>query len=136
MRVYVAVATGAVIGATARWAVGEWSASAWAPAWASGRFPWATLLVNLVGCALVGRSAARWRPGSIRWSFGVTGVLGGLTTTSAFAVETRGLLAGGDVVVAAIYVAVSVGGGAAALLVARRSAGRAARSGGAVGVAS
>lgn len=114
MRVHVAVATGAVIGATTRWAVGELVPSP------SDRFPWATLIVNLVGCAAVGALAARWRPNSTRWAFAVTGVLGGLTTTSAFAVETRNLLAAGDALLAAVYVAASVGGGAAAVIGARR----------------
>lgn len=120
MRVHLAVATGAVIGATTRWAVGELASSPAAPSWVSGPFPWATLAVNLVGCAIVGALAARWSPGSTRWAFAVTGVLGGLTTTSAFAVETRGLLAGGEAVLAGVYVAASVGGGAAAVIGARR----------------
>jgi fluoride exporter len=57
------------------------------------RFPWGTLIVNLAGCFLVGLSFALADRGlnimnpSARLFF-VTGYLGGLTTFSAFALET------------------------------------------------
>ena len=86
-----------------------------------GGWPWATLLVNLTGCFLLGvllggRSAAAppSRPGS-RPFLGV-GVLGGYTTYSTFAVEV--VRPGGRrraSALAAGYVLVSVVGGVAAV---------------------
>ena len=109
----VAVALGAVGGATTRWAIGE--------ALASDGFPWATLLVNLVGCAAIGWFAIRLERGSVAWYFVVTGVLGGFTTASAFAAEARQLLDDGRGGVALAYVAASTVGGIGAVAAARRS---------------
>jgi CrcB protein len=82
-RALVAVAVGGAIGAVARYAV-DTAADRW------GIAPtWATLLVNALGCALMGLLVAYvlahpgrhllWRP------FLGAGVLGGFTTFSAFA---------------------------------------------------
>lgn len=121
MRTLVAVATGAVVGATLRWAAGELLAV--------DGFPWATLLVNLLGCAGAGIAAVRLDRRSDAWYFVVTGVLGGLTTTSAFAVETRRLLDDGRLVLASTYVAASVIGGLVAVSTARTLSTRSAASG-------
>jgi CrcB protein len=80
-----------------------------------GRIQWltGTLLVNWVGCLLMG-VLATWLAGrsDTVWlkPFLLTGVLGGFTTFSAFALETQQFW---DVhpVRAALYVALSVGGG-------------------------
>lgn len=107
MRSYFLVGLGAALGASARWAVGE--AISGPPG-----FPYATLLVNIVGCALIGL-AGRWLlRGSDRWQFAVTGTLGGLTTFSTFAEETRGLIDRGQGGQAALYVALSIALGLAA----------------------
>jgi CrcB protein len=55
------------------------------------RFPFGTMTVNLVGCFVLGVLAggvagARWGTGTV--AFLGTGFCGGLTTYSAFAVET------------------------------------------------
>ena len=110
----VAVAAGAAAGSTLRWAAGE------ALGGPPGEFPTATLLVNLVGCVLVGVAATRLRRGSLAWLGLVTGGLGGLTTYSAFAVETRALLGDGHAWTAGAYVAVSVAGGLGGAALARR----------------
>lgn len=104
------VAVGGALGSLARYAVAE--------AMPHGRssLPVATLLVNVVGCLLLGllvgaRRFARWlRP------FLGTGVLGGFTTFSAFALETDRLLDRAPAV-ALLYVALSLllGLGAASL---------------------
>ncbi|TXS46475.1 fluoride efflux transporter CrcB [Streptomyces sp. uw30] len=87
------VALGGAIGATARYAV-----SLWWPAQPGG-FPWATFWTNVVGCAVIGvfmvvitdvRSAHRL----VRPFFG-TGVLGGFTTFSTYAVDIQKLVDGG-----------------------------------------
>jgi len=118
VRAYLLVSLGAVVGASARWAVGEALGSA------PGDFPWATLLVNLLGCLLAGLAVRALVPGSDRWLAVVTGVLGGLTTFSAFAVETRALLDAGHPGQALAYVAVSVVGGMAAIEMMRDGWGR------------
>lgn len=87
------VALGGAIGATARYA-----ASLWWPAQPGG-FPWATFWINVVGCAMIGvlmviitevRPAHRLvRP------FVGTGVLGGFTTFSTYAVDIQHLVDSG-----------------------------------------
>lgn len=118
MQSSVAVAIGAVIGASTRWWIGD--------VLSSDGFPWATLLVNLAGCAVVGWSAIRLQRGTLAWYFVVTGFLGGMTTASAFAVETRQLVDDGRVATAITYVTVSVAGGLASVATSRHWAQRAA----------
>lgn len=113
-----AVAIGAVLGATTRWWLGD--------VLRNDGFPWATLLVNLAGCALVGWCAIRLQRGTAAWYFVVTGCLGGMTTASAFAVETRQLVDDGRVAMAIAYVSISVAGGLAAVATSRHWAQRAA----------
>jgi fluoride exporter len=109
---YVAAALGGALGALGRWGVAE------ALPREAGGWPWATLLVNLSGCLvlglLIGSVFAR-SPGS-SWlrPFLGTGVLGGFTTFSAVAVETVQLTEAGRPGVAAGYVLASVAGGVAA----------------------
>lgn len=107
MRSSIAVALGAAFGASGRWWIGE--------ALASDGFPWATLLVNVVGCAVIGWCAIRLQRGTVVWYAVVTGLLGGFTTASAFAVETRDLVADGRPAVAAAYVITSLVLGLAAV---------------------
>lgn len=119
---YVAAALGGGLGALARWGVAE------ALPHDAGSWPWATLLVNVVGCLVLGvligrvfdRAPARpWlRP------FLGTGVLGGFTTYSAFAVESVQLAEAGRTGTAAGYVLASVVGGVLAAALGLR-AGRA-----------
>ena len=79
------VAAGGAVGAAVRWQVGET-----APVRA-GAFPVATLLVNVAGAGLLGYLVGRVpvrgaRSEAVRLALG-TGVLGGFTTFSTFAVE-------------------------------------------------
>jgi CrcB protein len=98
MRSLLVVAVGGAVGATARWGVGQlFDASADA-------FPWATFVVNIVGCLLIGLATRRLTRHSDVWLGVVVGVLGGLTTFSAFANETRSLLDHGHTLTAAVYV--------------------------------
>jgi fluoride exporter len=74
-----------------------------------GDFPWATFITNVVGCFLIGvlmvlvTEVLAAHP-LVRPFLGV-GVLGGFTTFSTYAVETRELLRPGTVVVAFVYLA-------------------------------
>ncbi|MBV6700564.1 fluoride efflux transporter CrcB [Kitasatospora aureofaciens] len=89
-RAVAVVAAGGAIGAVARYGAGL--------AWAGGptAFPWTTLLINVVGCAVIGVflvAITEGRPAHplLRPFFG-TGVLGGFTTFSTYAVDIRRLL--------------------------------------------
>jgi fluoride exporter len=118
-------ALGGALGALARWAVAE------ALPTAAGGWPWATLLVNLTGCFLLGVLvavlAARPRePGWVR-PFLAVGVLGGYTTYSAFAVEVVDLVDDGAVALAAGYVVLSVVGAVTAVAVGALAGRRAVR---------
>ena len=106
---YLAAALGGALGALARWGLGE------AVPARAGTWPWATLLENLTGCLALGVLIAAVFPRhpDSRWlrPFLGTGVLGGYTTFSAFAVETVQLVEAGAWAPAVGYGVVSVGGG-------------------------
>jgi CrcB protein len=110
---YVLAALGGALGALARWGVAELLPHP------DDGWPWATLLVNLTGCLLMGVLLAvlggRDRePAWARPLLGV-GVLGGYTTYSAFGVEVVELVDVGRVLLAVGYVLASVLGGALAV---------------------
>ncbi|NND74585.1 MAG: CrcB family protein [Ilumatobacter sp.] len=106
------VALGGAAGAGARWVVGDTLGTT------EGVWPWATLLVNVVGCALIGLAARRLTRGSLAWDFLVTGGLGGFTTMSAFAVELNGLVDADRTALAVLYGLLSIAAGVAATFVA------------------
>jgi fluoride exporter len=113
------VALGGSCGAVARYAVGLTAARLWGVG-----FPWGTLLVNVVGCFLMGlvlelllgletRGAAApipvlpWQ--ASLWRHGVAiGFLGGLTTFSSFGADTVRQFAGGQPAVALTNIAANV----------------------------
>ncbi|MFH9012021.1 fluoride efflux transporter CrcB [Streptomyces sp. NPDC017943] len=97
------VALGGAAGATARYAAGL--------AWPSphGAFPWTTLWVNIAGCAVIGVfmvliTEVRTAHPLVRPFFG-TGVLGGFTTFSTYAVDVRQLIDDGRVATGLAYLA-------------------------------
>ncbi|MFC8916851.1 fluoride efflux transporter CrcB [Streptomyces sp. NPDC057116] len=99
------VAAGGALGACARY-----GASLLWPT-AAGGFPWTTLCVNAGGCALMGVLMVvitEFGPAHplVRPFLG-TGVLGGFTTFSAYAVDVRDLLAGDRVAAALAYLALT-----------------------------
>jgi CrcB protein len=111
---YLVVALGGALGALGRWGVAEALPSS------GGGLPWATLLVNLTGCLLIGVLLAvllEIRPRS-PWlrPFLATGVLGGYTTYSTFAVDVVRLVEADAPALAAGYVAASVLGGLVAVV--------------------
>ncbi|WP_328995347.1 CrcB family protein [Kribbella sp. NBC_01245] len=112
------IAVGGAVGAVCRYGLAE------AIPHSPGAFPWATFATNVLGCLLIGALLA-WLHDSRRdrpllAAFAATGVLGGFTTFSTYAVETRGLLADHPVTafvylfgtLAAALIAVFAGGSA------------------------
>lgn len=117
------VALGGALGAVARhvisgW-VSQWTATALASDHPLSGLPWGTLLVNLVGSAVLGLLMAAslgpggWVPEPYRLLIG-TGFLGALTTFSTFSVETLAALQAGETKTAVVYVVLSVVGGLSA----------------------
>ncbi len=100
----IAVALGAAIGALLRWAAAGWLNPLWAG------FPVGTLAVNcaggfMIGLALVG--FGHW-PYAVPRAFVITGLLGGLTTFSAFSGESFELLERGQVLMSLAHTAAHV----------------------------
>lgn len=100
------VAAGGALGAVARYGAGL--------LWPTGpsAFPWTTLLVNVVGCAVIGVFLVvitEGRPAHplLRPFFG-TGVLGGFTTFSTYTADFRRLVAEGRPGPAAAYLALTL----------------------------
>ncbi|QWT22380.1 fluoride efflux transporter CrcB [Bacillus sp. NP157] len=89
-------------------------------------FPWATLLINIVGSACMGVLTG-WlavhgnAPQGVRL-FVATGVLGGFTTFSTFSLESVVLYQRGQPGLALAYVLASVAVGIGALVIAMRIA--------------
>jgi len=113
-----AVAVGGALGATARWAVGTQLAPD-----VPGGFPWNTLVANVIGCLLIGLASTRLARPSPAWSFVATGVLGGFTTMSSFAVELNDLADAGATDTMIVYLVVTLVAGFGALLLAQAPGG-------------
>jgi len=108
--VWVMVAGG--VGSGARYVVGQWADHA-----LGASFPYGTLMVNLLGCFLIGAvvqlsASGTWNP-ELRAGM-AAGFLGGFTTYSSFNQETIALVTGGAGGAAGAYVAVTIAGGLAA----------------------
>ncbi|MFJ7248471.1 fluoride efflux transporter CrcB [Kitasatospora sp. NPDC098652] len=102
------VAAGGAIGALARYAAGLGRGTG------PSAFPWTTLLVNVVGCAVIGVFlvvVTEGRPAHplLRPFFG-TGVLGGFTTFSTYAVDVRRLLEAGRLGPGLAYLGLTLAG--------------------------
>lgn len=113
------VAAGGAFGALLRHAVDV--------AAAHGTFPWPTLAINVVGAFALGALpllAAVRRSPRLAAMLG-PGVLGGFTTVSAWAGQTRELAASGHGATAGLYLALTLGAGLAAAHLGRRVSRRA-----------
>ena len=112
---YVLAALGGALGALARWGV------ATAFPHEPGGWPWATLLVNLTGCLLIGVLLAvllsRFPASTWARPFLAVGVLGGYTTFSTFAVDIVQAGEAGAWLTAVGYLLASVLGGVACVVV-------------------
>jgi CrcB protein len=103
------VALGGALGSMARFWLGDVVASL-----AGARFPWGTLLINILGSFVIGWfdvfSGEFGRvpvPAEAR-AFVMVGICGGFTTFSAFSLQTLQLMQGGEAVRAGAYVIASV----------------------------
>ncbi|MCH2644790.1 MAG: fluoride efflux transporter CrcB [Candidatus Poseidoniaceae archaeon] len=99
----VMVALGGGIGAALRYLSSEW--------FSNEGFPYATLAVNLVGSFLMGALAIALAEQVISKDLALlfgTGLLGGLTTMSAFSVETIRLIEEQQTGIAASYVGLTM----------------------------
>ena len=97
------VALGGGLGAALRYLTSEWISSE--------GFPWATLAVNIVGSFLMGALAVGLAEQVISKDLALllgTGLLGGLTTMSAFSVETIQLLEENQTGLAVGYVSITM----------------------------
>lgn len=105
---FLAVGSGAAIGAWLRWGLGTWLNPT------LSELPPGTLAANLIGGYLVGLAIAFFiqHPGlSPEWRlFVITGFLGGLTTFSTFSAETVTLLMRGQYAWALGIIAAHLGG--------------------------
>lgn len=95
-----------------------------------GAWPWTTFTINVTGALVLGALLTVLQRGPdegarrvVRLTVG-TGVLGGFTTYSTFALEVHDLLGGGDVLTGTLYGLVSAVVGVAAALVGMAVAGR------------
>lgn len=106
---WLAVAVGGALGSLARfWMTGAVAAVT------GVRFPWGTLLINILGAFVIGVVAgltltpARMGMHPDLRIFLMVGICGGFTTFSAFSLQTLELMQGGAVVPALLYVIASV----------------------------
>jgi fluoride exporter len=104
-----AVALGSMLGGLARALCSHFMLAALGPG-----FPWGTLLVNVVGSALIGLYGTlaapdgRLFPSPAQRQFVMAGFCGGFTTFSVFSLETLLLVESGRMAVAGLYVALSL----------------------------
>jgi CrcB protein len=109
MGAWVAVAVGGAIGSVGRFWLTIVMTGLTGP-----RFPWGTLLINVVGSMVIGLVAGlTLTPARVGMHpdiriFLMTGVCGGFTTFSAFSLQTLELMQTGDVVPALGYAVGSV----------------------------
>lgn len=106
MKIIIAIGTGSFIGAVCRYLLSQFIHTKFL-----STFPFGTLVVNILGCLLIGlvfgvssrvNLAQEWR------LFLATGLIGGFTTFSAFSYETINMLRDGQFWYASAYVVSSV----------------------------
>jgi CrcB protein len=107
MSMVLAVACGGALGA-----VGRYLISSYMQTLAGNTLPWGTLTVNVLGCAILGTLvtvlANVWSPTQEMRAFLTVGMMGALTTFSAFSLEVVLMIERSQWVMAAGYVAASV----------------------------
>lgn len=110
----VLVLVGGALGALSRYA-----ASALSARLLGAGFPWGTLVVNVVGCFLIGIASGLMERSAFPrnlWPLAVTGFLGGFTTFSTFSIDSVLLFRDGATTKAIMNMALNGFGGLAACL--------------------
>ena len=107
MKSVLAIAAGGALGAVARYYVNIGTGVLLGTA-----FPWGTLVVNLIGCFAMGvlmeLMAITWSPSVELRAFLTVGILGALTTFSAFTLDVALLHERGEIILGVVYIFVSV----------------------------
>jgi CrcB protein len=86
---YVLIGLGGAIGSVMRWMISiRLDDSLGRLPLGSEGFAWPTLIVNILGCFVIGFIAGHRKHSLDAWHFWVVGVLGGFTTFSTFMMET------------------------------------------------
>jgi CrcB protein len=115
------IAAGGSLGAVSRYLV-----SGWVQAWSGGSWPLGTLVVNVLGCFIIGllsqlaESTGVFTPATRALFF--TGFLGGFTTYSTFSAEAYNLAADGAALSTTLYIGLHIVLGLAAVWLGRTTA--------------
>ena len=102
---YVAIAAGGALGAVLRFALSGMAYNV-----LGQEFPWGTLVVNLIGCFVIGFLSQLFESMTISANMRVLVLVGGLgafTTFSTYALENMNLLRDGQLSLALVNIAVS-----------------------------
>ena len=109
MAAYLWIAVGSALGGVARY----WCSGV-AARFMGETFPWGTLIVNVVGCFIIGFFATITGPDgrvfadTLTRQFVMIGILGGYTTFSSFSLQTLNLVQDGEWWLAGANIALSV----------------------------
>jgi len=106
MKIIIAIGIGSCLGGISRYLLSQFIQNKFLSA-----FPYGTLVVNIIGCFLIGIVFGLSERGNLtmEWRlFLATGILGGFTTFSAFSNETVSLLRDGQFWHAFTYIASSI----------------------------
>ena len=102
------VAFGAALGGVLRYIISDWLRAD------TGKFPYATCLINILGSFILGMIVAWSIKNSMSTSmklFLATGFCGGFTTFSTFSLDWLGLMQSGQTTFGLVYILASVIGG-------------------------
>ncbi|WP_395045400.1 fluoride efflux transporter CrcB [Flavobacterium sp.] len=107
LKTIIFVAIGGAIGSVLRYLTSVFVNKYW-----SNHFPLATLITNILGCLLIGifigvLEKNNLANSNLKW-FLVTGFCGGFTTFSAFGFENISLFQNNNLLLAFIYIAMSI----------------------------
>jgi len=107
MSMVFAVACGGALGAIGRYFISNYFQTV-----AGNTFPWGTLTVNVLGCAILGVLFAAlssvWAPSQEIRAFLTVGMMGAFTTFSAFSLEVVLMIERAQWVLAGTYIIASV----------------------------
>ncbi len=109
IQTYLAVMAGGAVGVAARMFLSNWAAIKFGES-----FPWGTIMVNILGCFVIGVFSGLTGPNGplevspVARHAVMIGILGGFTTFSSFSLQTMALLAEGEILYAGANVVFSV----------------------------